>query len=337
MTEFRMVTGFDEVWRSARHPRRTPPKLLKPIRPREARARLERLVRGAPEAMVKMTGRTYDGRQLKAHLNYITRNGTLDLEDDQGWRLSGRSEVAELAADWTVQAELDRFRRADAPLSHGFVLSMPAKTDPEALQSAARTFAAEAFGERFEHVHVLHTDTAHPHLHLTVRSCGVEGERLNPMHQDLDAWRQSFAQALRDCGVEAEATPRRARGVTRRPERTAVRKLIERAAAGAAPAHTIREALREAALAAFEGDAKLRPWEEAMAARHAKIRQTYLSQAALLSRSQSQADQRLAREIEDFVRDMPPADSRRLALARMLREHERLVRSEPGKELDRSR
>lgn len=46
-----------------------------------------------------------------------------------------------------------------------------------------------------------------------MRALGDHGERLNPRKADLEAWRQAFAQALRDRGVEAEATPRRARGV----------------------------------------------------------------------------------------------------------------------------
>jgi hypothetical protein len=47
-------------------------------------------------------------------------------------------------------------------------------------------------------------------LHLTVRALGDHGERLIPKKAELQAWRQAFAQALRDRGIEAEATMARA-------------------------------------------------------------------------------------------------------------------------------
>lgn len=105
---------------------------------------------------------------------------------------------------------------------------MPASTDPLKLRDAARAFASEVFAERHDHVFVLHTDASHPHVHLAVRSLGDDGQRLNPKTADLEAWRQVFARRLRERGVEAGAPPRRARGVTRKAERTPVRKLRER-------------------------------------------------------------------------------------------------------------
>ena len=336
MSDFRMISGFEDVWRPLALPRRTPARVLKSNGQGEAGVRLGRVVRGAPEVMVKITGRTHSHRQLKAHLTYITRNGALELEDDRGWRLNGRAEIAELAADWSVQAELDRSRRSDAPLSHSLILSMPAGTDRTALHVAGRRFAAEALGDRFEFVFLQHSDTDHPHLHLTVRSCGVYGERLNLLHGDLDQWRQGFARALRELGVEAEATPRRARGVTRRSESMVLRKLAERGP-GVEPAQTVKAAMREAALAAFGHDRKLRPWEEAMDQRQTLIRKTYLAQASLLARSENATDRAMARQIEKFVRNMPAPDSRRLALARFLRDQEQRARIVAPKERDRTR
>src|SRR3954454_22267046 len=55
------------------------------------RAKLERIVRRAPEVMVKITGRTKGVAHLKSHLSYITRNGELDAETEQGATLAGRS------------------------------------------------------------------------------------------------------------------------------------------------------------------------------------------------------------------------------------------------------
>jgi hypothetical protein len=173
-----------------------------------------------------------------------------------------------------------------------------------------------------EQVRVLFLDRRH-HLiavHLTVRVLGDDGRRLSPKKADLAAWREAFARALRDRGVETEATPRRARGVTRKPERTAVRKIGERHAAGRGPMAGVRGgAYRDAARAAFSGEAAPTPWEAQMLRRQARVRGLYLAQAGLLKTSSEAADRALGLAVERFVGNMPAPDSQRLALARELR------------------
>jgi hypothetical protein len=323
MTEFRMVEGFEEVWRPpVALRRRTPEAVLSGGgRPADPRARLARIVRRAPEVMVKVTGRTRDGAHLKAHLDYISRHGGLELEDQDGAPIRGREDVRELAADWSAMAVLDPRRRAGAPLSRSLVLSMPAGTDPIALRAAARAFASEAFGESFDYVFALHTDTPRPHVHLSVWATGRGGERLNPKKADLEAWRQAFAQALRDRGVEAEATPRRARGVSLKPQRTALRKIADRHAAGRGRIGlTMRAAYRQAAEAAFGDSAGPMRWEARLAQRQVRVRALYLAQARVLLGSDDARDRALGAQVERFVREMPAPDSRRLKLARELRE-----------------
>ena len=320
MSDLRTTPGFDEVWRPVGGRRVRPQAVLKPTNG-DVRARLGRVVGRVPEVMVKVTGRTRGAGHLGAHLSYITRNGELEAEDREGMTILGRGEVAELAKDWEAMAELDRRRTARTPTSLSVVLSMPASTDPTALRDAARDFAQRTFGEAHDYVFVLHTDADHPHVHLTVRALGDQGERLNPKKADLEAWRQAFAQALRDRGVEAEATPRRARGVTRKAERTPVRKLRERlAASGAGVPRVIAQAYREAAPAALGRATEAPPWETAIARRQARIRALYLAQARVLGSSPDPEDRALARSVARFVTEMPPPDTQRLMLARQLRE-----------------
>ncbi len=166
----------------------------------------------------------------------------------------------------------------------------------------------------------LHTDTPRPHVHLSICSRGYSGERLNPRKADLERWRQVFAEKLRERGVEAEATPRRARGVTRKAERGPVRRMRERHAAGQGEAPLVRRSVyREAAKVAFSGEASPTPWETRMAARQAQIRRLYLAQAQLLQRSTDPQDRALGAKAAAFVAAMPQPDSQRLALARELR------------------
>ncbi|OJU13005.1 MAG: hypothetical protein BGN86_07395 [Caulobacterales bacterium 68-7] len=315
MSEFSTVEGFEDAWRAPVRPlRRSPTSILGRLGtgPAETRSRLQRLVRRAPEVMVKVTGRTHDAGHLKAHLDYISRNASLDLEDQDGCVVGSRRAVAELAEDWSLEAEM--VSRRGRPFSHSIVLSMPEGADPLTLRDAARAVAADLFEGRHDYVFVLHTDTPRPHVHLTVSSQGRDGQRLNPKKADLEHWRQVFAQALRERGVEAEATPRRARGLSRRGSRIAVRKIADRKSVP-----TVRRAaFRKAAKAAFQGDDLLRPWEQAIGRAQAKIRATYLAQAQLLARSGDTEDRQLAADLARFVQAMPPPESQRQAMARAL-------------------
>jgi hypothetical protein len=85
---------------------------------------------------------------------------------------------------------------------------------PAALQDAVRAFARAELGNH-RYVMVLHTHQANPHVHLAVRAEGRDGRRLNPRKADLRRWRETFAEKLRERGIEAEATRQATRGATR--------------------------------------------------------------------------------------------------------------------------
>lgn len=341
MNDFRLAPGFEDVWRPPVSQRIVRPQAV--IRPStstagEVRARLRRIVWHAPEVMVKVTGRTRDAGHLRAHLDYISRNGALDLEGADGALVAGRREVAELGEGWAATAVGDRQRRTDSPISLSVVLSMPAGTNEVAVRDAARAFAVDMFAGRRDYVFALHTDTPRPHVHLSICARGYAGERLNPKKADLELWRQTFAQALRDRGVEAEATPRRTRGVSRKAERGPIRRMRERhECARGAPSRVRRAAYQEAAKAAFRKDMTPRPWESRLLERQQTVRRLYLAQAALLKRSADPADRVLGSKVEAFVRTMPAPDTQRLALARELRAAARTLTAEPTDARERRR
>jgi type IV secretory pathway VirD2 relaxase len=287
--------------------------------------------------MVKVTGRTRGGDHLRAHLNYISRHGALEMDGADGARLTSRAAVAEIAEAWIASSVADSRTRVNSPLSLSIVLSMPRGAEAIVVRDAARAWAAAAFGERHDHVLALHTDAGHPHVHVAVCARGAGGERLNPKKADLEAWRQLFAQALRDRGIEAEATPRRARGVTRKPERTALRKIRERHEGGEGPpSRTLRSAYKSAAMRAFGARQEPEPWERRILERQRQVRALYLAQARLMQRSAHAFDKDLGFRLEAFVRAMPAPDTQALALARELREVGGLTRSgEQGRDRGR--
>ena len=309
------------VWETPnRRPRRAEWDIPDPAAPGRLtpamRAKLERIVRRAPEVMVKITGRTKDVAHLKSHLAYITRNGELDAETEQGATLAGRSGLKDLQQRWEDDAGLDDKRRRDGSLSINIILSMPAGTDTVAVKDSARAFAIETFGDNHDYVFVQHLDDKHPHVHLTVRSFGHDGRRLNPRKADLQAWRERFAGELQLRGIAAEATPRRTRGQVRKADRGAVLAMRKRKVTP-----NVDRLARDKVLSEVRGGRTAKnPWDEQIKSRQDVIRRRYLDYAAELQRSEAPVDRELARQVRQFVKDMPAVETRRHALKNELAE-----------------
>lgn len=162
------------------------------------------VVKRAPQVMVKVTGGGRGMLAIAAHFRYISKNGQLDMETDQGDILQGKSSVHELADEWRYGGSLigdEGFRRE----AFNIMLSMPRGTDPLTVQKAARAFAQTELANH-KYVMVLHDHQANPHVHLSVRAESMSGRRLNPRKADLHRWRETFSEQLRGYGVEAEAT-----------------------------------------------------------------------------------------------------------------------------------
>ena len=307
------------VWRTpVRRPRVSEADIPDPVAPQRVtpamRARLERIVGRAPEVMVKITGRTKDAGHLKSHLEYIMRNGDLTAETEQGSLMHGREGLKDLQLRWTDDTVLDDKRRRDGSVSVNIILSMPPGTDPIAVKDAVRAFAIETFEANHDYVLVQHLDDKHPHVHLTVRSQGYNGKRLNPRKADLATWRERFAGELRLRGVAAEATPRRTRGKVRKHDKGPVVALRRR---GVVP-DTDKGAREEVVRAAKAGTAGARPWEEKARERQAKIRAQYLDHARELERTGKGSDRALAMKVREFVAMMPDPETRREQLIREL-------------------
>lgn len=183
------------------------------------RAQIARTTRRTPEVMVKITNRLGAGKGMAAireHLSYISRNGKLELETDTGEFLSDKPSIVEYSQEWKAQVrgkpipEVSKRREA-----FNMILSMPSGTPDKAVKDAARAFLKEEFGGKHRYCFTLHIDTDKPHVHACVLAAPVKkGKRLNPRKADLQRWREGFAEQLRDIGIDANATPRRTRGVT---------------------------------------------------------------------------------------------------------------------------
>ena len=156
---------------------------------------------------------------------------------------------------------------------------------------------------------------------------------LNPRKADLQAWRERFAGELRLRGIAAEATPRRTRGRVRKADRGAVLALRKRKITPDVDRLARKEVLSEVR----GGRTAKHPWDEQIKSRQDAIRQRYLDYAAELQRSGVAADHALARQIREFVNDMPAVQTRRHALKNELSELANTLRHGAEQDVDADR
>ncbi len=208
-----------------RRTKRTPIGFAKPVstggrlstsqaRTTYVRQTLQAIVRRSPQVIVKLVRAPKGMKGISNNLTYISRDGFLELEDQDGQVIKGKEAVADLKTEWR---DGGMPIAADSTMRDAFhlVLSMPQRTDPLSVQRAARDFAKREFSG-YQYAMVLHTfetdpdphPSPHPHVHLTVKAAGLDGIRLNPRKPDLQRWREGFAEALREHGIEATTTSR---------------------------------------------------------------------------------------------------------------------------------
>ena len=221
----RLFNVSTETLPRPRRSKRTPLGAAKPVSPSGrlstpqarttyVRQTLQAMVRRAPQVMVKLVRAPKGMKGISNNLTYISRDGLLEIEDQDGQVIKGNEAVADLKTEWR---DGGMPIAADSTMRDAFhlVLSMPTRTDPLSVQRAARDFAKREFSG-FQYAMVLHTyetdpdphPSQHPHVHLTVKAAGLDGIRLNPRKPDLQRWREGFAEALREHGIEATTTSR---------------------------------------------------------------------------------------------------------------------------------
>ncbi|MGY0193520.1 relaxase/mobilization nuclease domain-containing protein [Leptothrix sp. BB-4] len=270
--------------------------------------------RRAPQVMVKVTGGGRGMGAIAAHLRYISKGGQLTIEDDRGVEREGREALQDVVTQWRLGGTRipDRSERREA---FNIMLSMPTGTNTEYLKQAVREFAAdELAGHRY--VMVLHMHQANPHVHLSVRAEGRDGQRLNPRKEDLRRWREVFAEKLRGWGIEAEASSRTTRGSRHHNERLWQIKARERGASGDSQASG--------------GEEKLTPSRRQVAKAWCEI-------ANALASSNDAADRELSRLVVDYARHLPgvryksPEQVARQALQGQPKDLDRVPTQEAGR------
>jgi len=279
---------------------------------------LSRTVRRTPEVMVKvLTKGGHDRKAVGGHLSYLSRDGEVEIETDDGRRLSGQGAEQELLEDWDL--DLEEARRtsvlrsrpgiAQPKLVHKVVFSMPAGTPPDGLLRATRGFARETFGAKHRYAMVLHTDEPHPHVHMVVKAVSEEGVRLNIRKATLRDWRREFARHLRAQGISANATEKAVRGATRANLSDGMYRAMQRGAS-----RRIWE--QSGALGVEPKPASEASSRESLLRTRAQVERGWLAAAEILDR---QGQQDLAWYVRRFTETLPPVRTDRELLRQVMR------------------
>ena len=277
-----------------------------------------RTVRGVPEVMVKVSGGGKSVAAVTAHLSYIDRHGKLEVHTDEGEILQGRAVAQQLSDIWNLEAGRGQYRPEPKPGTvdrrpkqvHNIVFSMPKGTPPEQLLLATQKFAREKFALRHRYAMVLHTDQGHPHVHLVLKAVSEQGERLYIRKATLRAWREDFAQCLRELGVAANATPAQLRGRSKERLRDGIYRALKRG-----KSTLMRRKAEGVGSELLRGGLRPEPGKAKLLATRERVTQDW---SATVANLRDQGEPQLAREVENFVRRMPDVATANERIAKAL-------------------
>jgi type IV secretion system T-DNA border endonuclease VirD2 len=230
--------------------------------------RTERLqaARGRPQAVVKVISYAR-GLGVRRSIDYIDRNGKLELENEWGERIKGREEVKQLIKVWSRNFD----NRSNSRDSVHIAFSMPRGSNPEALRNAVRMTLESKF-RGHEWVFAIHDDRPHPHAHAVIKMRTIDGgKKLRLNKPQLTELRQSFAQAAREYGVDLAASSRAARGVGVKGVPFAIYHMRKRGVMPNMDKQAKQEIIRDLRTRNF----KEAPWEKAMSDRNERERGAY--------------------------------------------------------------
>jgi hypothetical protein len=294
---------------------------------------IRRTVQRAPEVMVKVLGRNSNDLKAAArHFDYIGRKGDLELETDDGERLQGRVGQS-LLEDWDLDID-DARRQGDLKatqgrrpqkLIHKLMFSMPPGTPPDKLLAAVRNFAREEFALQHRYAFVLHTDEAHPHVHLVLKAVSEPGERLNIKKSALRHWRSEFARNLRLLGVSANATERAVRGESRVNKIDGVFRAEQRGLFT-----QTRNRVERTAVELAKGDVRPEPSRQVLLQTRKQVAGGWLAVSEILN---GQGQRELAADVRRFVEEMPlpRTDKDRIAISLLHRVHQPRMNMNPSR------
>lgn len=166
------------------------------------------------EVLIKITSSSKHFQALSRHIDYISRDGTLEIVTSDLNYFHSKDENLEFKKQMKFcgQVTPNRYEeKQEKRQTYNMVFSMKehSTTPPEKLKQAAFTTLKQAYPDNFFAL-VFHGDTDNPHCHICLKiSKSDDGKRIDIKKNDLAHLRAEFAKNLNALGVEAVATSRK--------------------------------------------------------------------------------------------------------------------------------
>jgi len=162
------------------------------------------------EAVIKITSKSKYLESFKRHIEYITRDYTLPLYDNDGIEYKGEEAIKEFVEFYNFDGAIPLYKDIKGKERNeviNFVFSMKEhSTTPkdEFLKAVIKTIKDKYPNN--PSCFSFHGDTDNPHIHCDLKIQDINGYRINLKHKDRYDLRREFARNLRDLGIEAYAT-----------------------------------------------------------------------------------------------------------------------------------
>ena len=158
---------------------------------------------------------------------------------------------------------------------------------------------------------------------LAVKAQGFDMTWVKRTKADLQEWREIFAEKMREQGIAAEATPRRARGVVQKGKTQPIYHMThdkDKSGKSRSKDSTVIKQKVEEAIRELDGQGKPadRPWERAIVDRQQKVRGAYGEIEKSLRAAPDSDSRRAAEKLAQFLKELPPMETERGKLKRQL-------------------
>ena len=172
------------------------------------RDRKEKLTSGGYEVVIKITSNARNKTQLLRHIEYISRDGELELFSADNHIFLGKADTKDCAESYAnIPEAFERVRERRETYNMVFSMRDYEECEPHILQEAAFATMKKLYPNA-QFVLALHKDTDNPHCHICLNANNFDGSRIHIHKKDLFAMRQSFAKELNERGIYALATKR---------------------------------------------------------------------------------------------------------------------------------
>ena len=162
------------------------------------------------EVVIKITGNSKNFQHWKAHLDYVTRKGELEIVADKDTKYQGLEDNKAFSKFFNnsgsaIPNDHENLKEKREVLNFVFSMKEQNTTPKDKLMEAVIKSVKEKYPNN-PACFSFHGDTDNPHIHCDLKIQSLDGKRIDVKIADLQKLRKDYAKNLRDLGIEAYAT-----------------------------------------------------------------------------------------------------------------------------------